>query len=74
MLKARFKQLSEETGLLNKQERAVGALPVAFLLQVEPLGWWQSEGGVYSLEKAFQMAERMDLAKAFAMARRKGIE
>jgi hypothetical protein len=31
-------------------------------------------GGVYSLEKAFQVAERMDLAKAFAMGRRRGNE
>jgi hypothetical protein len=52
MLKARLEQLSEETGLLNKQERAVafvGALPDALRLQVEPLVWSQSEGGVYSL-------------------------
>jgi hypothetical protein len=68
MLRARLEQLSEETGLLNEQERAVafvGALPDALRLQVEPLVWLQSEGGVYSLEKAFQVAERMDLAKAF---------
>jgi hypothetical protein len=72
MLKARLEQLSEETGLFNEQERAVafvGALPDALRLQVEPLVWLQSEGGVYSLEKAFQVAERMDLAKAFACAR-----
>jgi hypothetical protein len=77
MLKARLEQLSEETGLLNEQERAVafvGALPNAFRLQVEPLVWSQSEGGVYSLEKAFQVAERMDLAKAFAVGRRRGGE
>jgi hypothetical protein len=77
MLKARLEQLSEETGLLNKQERAiafVGALPDALRSQVEPLVWSQSEGGVYSLEKAFQVAERMDLAKAFAMGRRRGDE
>jgi hypothetical protein len=56
MLKARLEQLSEETGLLNKQERAVAfveALPDALRLQVEPLMWSQSEGGVYSLEKTF---------------------
>jgi hypothetical protein len=77
MLKARLEQLSEETGLLNEQERAVafiGALPDALCLQVEPLVWSQNEGGVYSLEKAFQVAERMDLAKAFAVGRRRGGE
>jgi hypothetical protein len=77
MLRARLEQLSEETGLLNEQERAVafvGALPDALRLQVEPLVWSQSEGGVYSLEKAFQVAERMDLGKAFAMGRRRGGE
>jgi hypothetical protein len=77
MLKARLEQLSEETGLLNEQERAiafVGPLPDALRLQVEPLVWSQSEGGMYSLEKAFHVAERMDLAKAFAMGRRRGGE
>jgi hypothetical protein len=77
MLKARPEQLSEETGVLNEQERAVafvGALLDALRLQVKPLVWSQSEGGVYSLEKAFQVAERMDLAKAFAVGRRRGGE
>jgi hypothetical protein len=77
MLKARLEQLSEETGLLNGQERAVafvGALPNALRLQVEPLVWSQSEGGVYTLEQAFQVAERMDLARAFAVGRRRGRE
>jgi hypothetical protein len=32
------------------------------------------EGGVYSLEKAFLVSERMDLAKAFAVGRRRGGE
>jgi hypothetical protein len=77
MLKARLEQLSEKTGLLNEQERAVafvGALPDALRLQIEPLVWLQSEGGVYSLKKAFQVAKRMDLAKAFAVGRRRGGE
>jgi hypothetical protein len=42
MLKARLKQLSEETGLLNEEESAVafvGALPDALRLQVQPLVW-----------------------------------
>jgi hypothetical protein len=72
-----MEQLSEETGLLNEQECAVAfveALLDALRLQVEPLVWSQSEGGMYSLEKAFQVAERMDLAKAFAMGRRRGGE
>jgi hypothetical protein len=51
-----------------------GALLDALRLQVEPLVWSQSKGGVYRLEKAFQVAERMDLAKAFAMGRCKGNE
>jgi hypothetical protein len=77
ILKARLEQLSEETGLLNEQERAVafvGALLDALRLQVKPLMWSPSEGGVYSLEKAFQVAKRMDLAKPFAMGRRRGNE
>jgi hypothetical protein len=77
MLKARLEQLSEETGLLNGQERAVafvGALPDASRLQVEPLVWSESEGGVYTLEQAFQVAERMDLARAFGVGRRSGGE
>jgi hypothetical protein len=44
----------------------VGALPDALRLQVEPLVWSQSEGGVYTLEQAFQVVERMNLARAFA--------
>jgi hypothetical protein len=77
MLNARLEQLSEETRLLNKQERAVaffGALLDALRLQVEPLMWSQIKGGVYSPEKAFQVAERIDLAKTFAMGRRRGDE
>jgi hypothetical protein len=77
MLKARLEQLSEETGLLNEQERViafVGALPDALRLQVKHLVWSQSEGRMYSLKKAFQVAERIDLAKAFAMSRRRGNE
>jgi hypothetical protein len=77
MLEARLEQLSEETGLLNEQERAiafVGALPDDLRLQVEPLVWSQSVGGVYSLAQAFQVAERMDLARAFAIGRHRGGE
>jgi hypothetical protein len=70
-------QLSEETKLLNGQERAVafvGALPDALCLQVEPSMWSQGEEGMYTLEQAFQVAERMDLARALAVGRRRSGE
>ena len=73
MLKGRLKRLSKETGLLNAQEHArtfVKALPRWLREQVEPVLFAQSPGGVYTLDKAFEMiAERIDLASApFRMA------
>ena len=68
MLKGRLKRLSRETGLLNAQEQArsfVKALPRWLREQVEPVLFAQSPGGVYTLEKAFEIAERIDLARAF---------
>jgi hypothetical protein len=67
MLKARLKQLSEETGLLNEQERAVafvGALPDALRLQVEPLVLWSpSEGGGVQHGEGFSSGRADGLGK-----------
>jgi hypothetical protein len=71
MLKSRVERLAEETGLLNGREQAmafVKALPTELRQRVEPVLWAQSPGpsGVYSLDAAFQVAERMELAQAYA--------
>jgi hypothetical protein len=69
MLKARVKRLSRETGLLNELEQArkfVSALEAPLRAQVEPVLWGQSPGGIYTLDQAFEVAERIDLARALS--------
>jgi hypothetical protein len=69
MLKSRLERLSEETGLLNLQEQALKflkALPQQLRSQVEPALFSESPGGVFSLDRAFEIAERIDLARAFS--------
>jgi hypothetical protein len=69
MLKARVKRLSRETGLLNELEQArkfVSALEAPLRAQVEPVLWGQSPGGIYTLDQALQVAERIDLARALS--------
>jgi hypothetical protein len=63
---------------LNGQDLAVAFVKVlldALRLQVKPLVWSLSEGGVYTLKQAFQVAEQMDrVARAFAVGPRRGKE
>jgi hypothetical protein len=69
MLKSRVERLAEDTGLLNGREQAmafVKALPVELRQRVEPILWANSSAGVYTLEAAFQVAERIELAQAYA--------
>jgi hypothetical protein len=69
MLKSRVERLAEETGLLNGREQAmafVKALLAELRQRVEPVLWAQSPSGVYSLDAAFQVAERIELAQAYA--------
>lgn len=69
MLRSRLEQLSEDTGLFNNREKAikfVHALPSKLRAKVEPVLWADSEGGVYTLDKALQVAERIEMAAAFS--------
>jgi hypothetical protein len=65
-LKAQVERLSRETGLLSELEQArksVSALEAPLRAQVEPVLWGQSPGGIYMLDQAFEVAERIDLAR-----------
>lgn len=69
MLKSRLERLVEKTGLLTAKEQArtyVRALPAELRVQLEPVLWVQSPGGEYTLEAAFEAAERLDLARALS--------
>jgi hypothetical protein len=69
MLKSRVERLAEDTGLLNGRKQAmafVKALPVKLRERVEPILWANSPAGVHTLEAAFQVAERIELAQAYA--------
>jgi hypothetical protein len=69
MLKSRVERFAAETGLLNGREQAmafVKALPTELRQRVEPVLWANSPSGVYTQESAFQIAERIELAQAYA--------
>jgi hypothetical protein len=69
MLKGRLERLADETGLLNEREKAlafVRALPGELQKQVTPVLYANSKGGQYTLEEAFEIAEKIDLATAYA--------
>jgi hypothetical protein len=69
MLKSRVERLAEDTGLLNGREQAmafVKPLPVELRQRVEPILWANSPAGVYTLDAAFQVAEQIELAQAYA--------
>lgn len=70
MIRNRMGRLAEETGLLNGREQAHGlceglASRVA-PARVEPILWANSPSGIYTLESALQVAERIELAQAYA--------
>jgi hypothetical protein len=68
MLKGRLERLADETGLINKREKAlafVRALPGELQRQVTPVLYASSKGGQYTLEEAFEIAEKIDLATAY---------
>jgi hypothetical protein len=44
----------------------VSALEALLRAQVEPVLWGQSPGGIYTLDQAFKVAERIDLARALS--------
>jgi hypothetical protein len=69
MLKSRVERLAEDIGLLNGREQPeaitnVKALPMELRQRVEPILWANSSAGVYKLEAAFQVAERIELGQA----------
>jgi NADH pyrophosphatase NudC (nudix superfamily) len=72
MLKSRVERFesAEDRGLLNGREQAmafVKALPVEPRQRVEPILWANSQtAGVYTLEAAFQVAERIELVQTYA--------
>jgi hypothetical protein len=69
MLKGRLERLVDEIGLLNEQEKAlafVRVLPGELQKQVTPVLYANSKGGQYTFEKAFKIAEKIDLATAYA--------
>ena len=73
MLLSRLERLQEETGILTEKEQAltfVNALPEKLRVQVQPVLWGNSPGGVYTLAQAFETAERIDLAQAYAEGHR----
>jgi hypothetical protein len=73
MLRSRLERLAEKTGLLNAREQAltfVNALPAAVRERIEPILWAKSANGIYSLDDAFQAAERVELAQAYASGMR----
>jgi hypothetical protein len=69
MLKGRLERLANETGLLNEREKAlafVRALPGELQKQVTPVLYAKSKGGQHTLKEAFEIAEKIDLATAYA--------
>jgi hypothetical protein len=61
------KRLSRETRLLNDLEQTrkfLSALEAPLRAQVEPVLWGQSLGRIYTLDQAFKVAKRIDLARA----------
>jgi hypothetical protein len=69
MLRRRLERLCEETGLLTEREKAVKyakALEPELRAQVRPVLYASSEGGHYTLEQADSIAEKIDLASAYA--------
>jgi hypothetical protein len=69
MLKARLERLAEKTGLDNAHENAVcfvKALPAELRKQVKLVLYVKSDAGHYTLEQAFEVAEKIDLATAYA--------
>ena len=73
MLRSRLEYLAEETGLLNNQEQAmkfVEALPQKLHEQVTPILYSKGQNGVYTLDQAFEVADRLDLATAYASGRK----
>jgi hypothetical protein len=73
MLRSRLEHLAEETGLLDAREQAltfVNALPAAVRERIEPILSAKSANGIYSLDDAFQAAERVELAQAYASGMR----
>jgi hypothetical protein len=69
MLRSRLERLCEETGLLTEQEKAVKfvkALEPELRAQVQPVLYASSQGEHYSLEQTFSIAEKIDLASAYA--------
>ncbi|GAQ89172.1 hypothetical protein KFL_004940010 [Klebsormidium nitens] len=73
MLRSRLEYLADETGLLNGQEMAikfVEALPEKLRVRVEPIVYAMGANGVYTLNQAFEVADRLDLATAYADGRR----
>ena len=73
MLHSRLEYLADETGLLNSQEMAikfVEALPEKLRVRVEPIVYSMGANGVYTLDQAFKVADRQDLATAYADGRR----
>jgi hypothetical protein len=69
MLRSPLEKLCEETGLLTEREKAVKfvkALEPELRAQVRPVLYASSEGGHYTLDQAFSIAEKIDLASAYA--------
>jgi hypothetical protein len=69
MLKSKVERLTKNTVLLNGREQAmafVKALPTELRRRVEPNLWANSPAKVYTLEAAFEVAERIELAQAYA--------
>jgi hypothetical protein len=69
MLKGRLERLADETCLLNEREKVlafVRALPRELQKQVMPVLYASSKGGQYTLEEAFEISEKIDLATTYA--------
>jgi hypothetical protein len=69
MLKTRVKRLSRETGLLNELRQAckfVSALETPLRPQAEPVLWGLNPRGIYTLDQAFELVKRIDLARALS--------
>ena len=72
MLRSRLEYLADETGLLNSREQAmkfVEALPEWLREKMKPTLYSQGENGVYTLDQAFEVADRLDLATAYENGR-----
>jgi hypothetical protein len=68
ILKGRLERSADETGLLNEREKAlafVRALQGELQKHVTPVLYANSKGGQYTLEEAFEIAEKIDLATAY---------